>query len=227
MEMDAIHSENKPTVTDTELLRQVLRLLSRPQLEDICLHIPAGTPMGDALSARIDLWCRDENTEEESLRESILNELSKSDNFSKYFYTELRSHLDKANITDAELYKAVGLAQSQWSKNQTLADSEVGKPIWTSHTKRDTVLKMAIVLKLNLFELKNLMAYGGHAFSPGVNSRDYVIATCIRRGEYNPRKINDILEAGGLEYLDISLPETGIDYKLKQRRTDRNGNDSE
>lgn len=68
------------------------------------------------------------------------------------------------------------------------------------HPKKKTVLALAIGMRLNLDETKDLLSRAGYALSPG-NKFDLIVKYCIEIGEYNIVKINILLYEYGEETL--------------------------
>ena len=68
------------------------------------------------------------------------------------------------------------------------------------HPKKKTVLALAIGMRVNLDETKDLLSRAGYALSPG-NKFDLIVKYCIETGEYNIVKINILLYEYGEETL--------------------------
>ena len=62
------------------------------------------------------------------------------------------------------------------------------------------MLALAIGMRLNLDETKDLLSRAGYALSPG-NKFDIIVKYCIEKGEYNIVKINILLYEYGEETL--------------------------
>ena len=189
-------------VNDTELLRKIIYYLIDPQIEVLRQELPEGSPERTALEDRIARWRRDSQTmDPESFRRRILQEIRSNSRFNTSFFAELDELMQRRGIKDSDLYNAIGISQPLWSNIKNRGLKDYGKKIRNAHTKKENVLKMAIVLRADYYELYDLMCYGGFSFSPTVNPTDHVVAACIRAGIYDPYKIDNYLVEAGEEAL--------------------------
>lgn len=195
--------ENDPMLcasemSDTELLRQVLCHLSDSQVELLRQKLKEGTPEGKALRERLKRWRAEKKPmDPETLRKEIMKELRGSSKYNSSFFKELDSLMQRRGMEDAELYNAIGISQPLWSNIKKRGLQDYGKKVRNAHTKKENVLKMAIVLHADYYELYDLLCYGGFSFSPAVNAMDHVVAACIRAGIYDPGLIDQYLVDAG------------------------------
>lgn len=195
-------------VNDTEILRRILCTLSDPQIEELCLSFPPETPLGDAFRQKLKAWRRAEEKEDRDLRTMILEVLGKDSSFTTFFYKELRKFMRRQGFNPddrkarARFYNAAEIPQNTFSvmMNKGL-DASNNRTFGTAHASRENVLKMALVLKLNIFELKDLLCCAGMSFSPGTNPTDYVIAKCVRNGEFDLHRVDELLYENNLPTL--------------------------
>lgn len=192
---------NNETATDAQLLEAILSHLDTCQIESLYPHFPQGTPLGRAFRLWLDRARKADPVNKEALKEKILEELQSSSAFSTYFFQELGRFMERAGMTDSQLYNKIGMSQPLWSNMMSKGLADEGSGRRNAHTNRNNVLKMSVVLRLDYWELYNLMCYGGCAFSPARDKRDYVIACCVRAGIYNPHAIDELLDAAGQEAL--------------------------
>lgn len=193
---------------DTEILRQILCTLSDPQIEELCLSFHPDTPLGDAFRQRLTLWRKADGEKVQDLRAMILEVLGNDSSFTTFFYKELCKFMRRQGFNPddrkarARFYNAAEIPQNTFSvmMNKGL-DASNSRTFGTAHARRENVLKMALVLKLNIFELKDLLCCAGMSFSPGTNPTDYVISKCVRNGEYDLHRVDELLYENGLPTL--------------------------
>ena len=102
------------------------------------------------------------------------------ENFSEML---LRLLIEK-DLKNSEVYHRANISRKVFSKIMTNPDY---------HPKKNTVLALAIGMRLNLDETKDLLARAGYALSPG-SKFDLIVQYCIEQREYNIVKINIILD---------------------------------
>lgn len=189
-------------VTDTELLEAVVQNLSDQQIEALYQVLRPGTPLGDAFHSCVKEWHgNEENGNPEFMRQRIMQEIRTNSRFNKSFFAELDKLMQKKNMGDSALYNAIGISQPLWVNIRKKGIQDYGKKVRDAHTKRENVLKMAIVLEADYFELYNLMCYGGFSFSPSINIGDCVIASCVQAKIYDPSQIDEYLVSAGARAL--------------------------
>jgi len=99
------------------------------------------------------------------------------------FSDALLAYVDAKGMTDPEVYKRSNIDRKHFSK---IRSDKYYNP------KKTTVLALAIGLKLNLRESKDLLARAGYAFSP-CDKRDVIVKYFIERGEFDIMKVNGAL----------------------------------
>jgi O-acetyl-ADP-ribose deacetylase (regulator of RNase III) len=99
------------------------------------------------------------------------------------FSDALLAYVDAKGMTDPEVYKRSNIDRKHFSK---IRSDKYYNP------KKSTVLALAIGLKLNLRESKDLLARAGYAFSP-CDKRDLIVKYFIERGEFDIMKVNGAL----------------------------------
>ncbi len=99
------------------------------------------------------------------------------------FSDALLAYVDAKGMTDPEVYKRSNIDRKHFSK---IRSDKYYSP------KKTTVLALAIGLKLNLRESKDLLARAGYAFSP-CDKRDVIVKYFIERGEFDIMKVNGAL----------------------------------
>lgn len=109
--------------------------------------------------------------------EDIVNYLGES------FSQMLFRLIDQKNLNDPEVYKRANVSKQTFSKIRNLPDYT---------PKKSTVVALAISLKLNLDETKDLLQKAGYALSN--NSKfDVIITYFIESGMYDIFEINEVL----------------------------------
>ena len=103
------------------------------------------------------------------------------------FQDRLIRLINERDLSNADVYKAANLDRKLFSKILCNPDYHPGKR---------TVLALAISLKLNLDETRDLLARAEYALSPGSRS-DLIIQYFIENEVYDIFRINDALDAHG------------------------------
>lgn len=168
--------ERRAAVSDTALLKAVLRRLDLQQTQDLYLAFGSDSALADALRQRLREW-RDP-----------AQDLPAQDGGAPTFFGELVRFLARRGMTDAKLYNAIGMQRTLWYR---LRDNP------EAHTSKANVLKMGIVLQLDYWELYYLVSLSGYAFVPAYDGADREIASCVRAGIYAPAAIDERLYAAG------------------------------
>ena len=117
--------------------------------------------------------------------EDVLRQASES-------FTEMLLRLiDERGLTDPEVYKRANLDRKLFSKIRSNPAYQPGK---------NTVLALAIALRLNLDQTTDLLRRAGFALSPSSKS-DLIVEYFIREQSYDVHEINETLFAFGQKLL--------------------------
>ena len=107
------------------------------------------------------------------------------------FVTQLFRYIDERNMTDVEVYKGAMIDRKLFSKIRK------GNG-YTPH--KDTILALAISMKLNLDETQDLLKSAGYILTDS-SKFDLIIGYFIENEDYNLFKINEALYKYGLNGL--------------------------
>ena len=117
--------------------------------------------------------------------DQLMEELGES------FHDMLFLHIDMSGMTDVEVYKRANVDRKLFSKIRS-------NPAY--HPRKQTVLALAIALKLSLQDTVDLLARAEYALSPG-NKGDLIVKYFIERGIYDIMAINFALDEYGQSIL--------------------------
>ena len=101
-------------------------------------------------------------------------------------------YISEKGFTDSEVYKRVNIDRRLFSKLRSVKEY---------NPSRDTAIKLAIALELDLHKTESLIRKAGYAISNG-NKRDLIIKYFIENGIYNLAMLNEMLFAFGEDTLD-------------------------
>ena len=110
----------------------------------------------------------------------------------KTFHEVLFEKIAKSGMTDVEVYRRANLDRKLFSKIRT-------NPAY--HPRKETILALAVALKMDLDETKDLLSRADYALSPSRKS-DIIIRYFIERGIYDIDLINIALDDHGLNILE-------------------------
>ncbi len=108
------------------------------------------------------------------------------------FHEALFEKIRESGMTDVEVYRRANMDRKLFSKIRN-------NPAY--HPRKDTVLALAIALKLELSEAEEFLARAEYAFSPGSKS-DVIIRYFIERRIFDIHTINIALYEYGLPVLE-------------------------
>lgn len=134
--------------------------------EIVYLEIPKGTDL--TKNQTVDL-------------QMLLDEVGDS------FHEKLFELIDNRGMTDVEVYKKAGIDRRLFSKIRS-------NPAY--HPGKNTVLALAVALKLNINETKDLLARAEYALSPS-NKGDLIVKYFIEQQVYDLMALNFALEEYG------------------------------
>ena len=100
--------------------------------------------------------------------------------------------IDEKGFSDTEVYKRVSIDRRLFSKLRLVKEY---------NPSRDTAIKLAIALELDLLETESLIKKAGYAIGNS-NKRDLIIKYFIENGIYNLTMLNEMLFAFGEDTLD-------------------------
>ena len=106
--------------------------------------------------------------------EELVNEVGET------FHEMLFLKIDLSGMTDVEVYKRANMDRKLFSKIRS-------NPAY--HPRKQTVLALAIALKLDLEETIDLLSRAEYALSPG-NKGDLIVKYFIEQGIYDIQTIN-------------------------------------
>lgn len=109
------------------------------------------------------------------------------DEVGESFHEMLFLRIDMSGMTDVEVYKRAGIDRKLFSKIRS-------NPAY--HPRKQTVLALAIALKLNIDDTVDFLARAEYALSPG-NKGDLIVRFFIERGLYDIDTINYTLHEYG------------------------------
>lgn len=113
-------------------------------------------------------------------------------NLDKTFMELVFTFADEKGLTDAEIQRRAGIDRRTFSKLRCGT---------TKNPSKATALSLAIALRLNLDETKDLLSRAGYALAP-CSKQDVIVQYFIERGAYNIDELNIILYNHGVPVLN-------------------------
>ncbi len=182
---------DKEKESTRRLLIEVLKRLDEEQIAAIIQDLGWEEPDGRALRAvvqEMDQTRQKPGTTFGEVMDMLKEEIRFRSGSEKKFFEQLTFFIDRAQKTDSQVYNAIGMNRSLWYR---LRDNKHAK------TAKENVLKMAIVLHLDYWEMYYLVNLAGHSLMPKTDVMDRVVSRCVRHGIYDPIKIDELLEEVG------------------------------
>lgn len=99
------------------------------------------------------------------------------------FQEKLLKIIDERGLKDPEVYKDANISKQVFSKIRSKA---------SYHPKKNTVLALAVALKLSLIETDDLLSYAGYTLARN-DKTDIIVSYFIEKGIYKVMEINDVL----------------------------------
>ncbi len=180
------------TITDRQLLTEVLTRLGDRQISALVEDLGRESPAGRKLLKILEEIPGEREAGAQELKEMLKRELELSQGSGKGFFEALISFVDRAQKKDSEVYNAAGMNRSLWYR---LRDHR------TARTSKQNVLKMALILKLDYWELYYLVNLAGYSLLPSEDSTDKIVAFCVRHGLYDTARVDELLVEAGEEPL--------------------------
>lgn len=107
------------------------------------------------------------------------------------FHGRLLELIRRSGLRDAEIYGRAGMDRRLYWK---ICDDRTRLP------RKNTILLLALALRLSLEETVDLLRLSGRALSPASRS-DLIVEYCLRHGIYDLRDVNTLLGEAGQEPL--------------------------
>lgn len=108
------------------------------------------------------------------------------------FGERLAYYIFEKKLEPVDVYSAVFMDRKHFSK---LLSDKIKQP------KRETVLALAIGLKLSVLETRDFLSHAGYSFTPDHNLTDVIVAAFVEQNVYDVFRINEILSENDLPQL--------------------------
>ncbi len=174
-----------------QLLIEVLKRLDDAQIAAIIEDLGWEEPYGKALRnivQELDEKDRKKAMSPDELMDMLKEEINLRSGSDKKFFEQLTFFVDRAKKTDSQVYNAIGMNRSLWYRLRDNKNAKTGK---------ENILKMAVVLHLDYWEMYYLVNLAGHSLMPKTDGTDRVVSRCIRHGIYDTLQIDELLAAIG------------------------------
>jgi hypothetical protein len=122
------------------------------------------------------------------LRKELKQELEEKNGQQHEFYQELTRFIDRMELTDSQVYNDIGMSRSLWYH---IRDNKNAK------TKKKNVLRMAVVLHVDYWEMYYLVNLAGYSLLPAEDVTDKIVISCIKNKIYDKMQIDDLLIENG------------------------------
>ena len=164
-----------------ELWKSLAEYIAENYIEDTS-SAPDYAPDGNAVKDAGAVFSKKESFTLDQLMEEV----------GESFHDMLFLRIDMSGMTDVEVYKRANIDRKLFSKIRS-------NPGY--HPRKQTVLALAIALKLSIDDTVDLLARAEYALSPG-NKGDLIVKYFIERGVYDIMTINFALDEYGQQILE-------------------------
>ena len=193
LDLEGMRKTMEKKITERQLLIEVLSRLDERQILGLAEEMGRENPFGEALLQLLEEeadrfpWTQ-KTLGTEELKKLLKQELEVTQGYRQEFYKELIYFVDRAQKTDAQVYNEIGMNRTLWYR---LRDNK------NARTNKRNVLKMAVILHLDYWEMYYLVNLAGYSLLPKDDLTDRTAAFCILHGIYEKEKIDELLiEAG-------------------------------
>lgn len=97
------------------------------------------------------------------------------------FSQRLVYYITQKGLDSATVYNAAFMDRKHFSK---ILSDKIKTP------KRETILALAVGMKLNVVETRDLLSHAGYSFTPDINLTDVIVAAFIEKNVYDLTRIN-------------------------------------
>ena len=183
-------------VSESDVLKEIIIKIKDEELDALYHLMPRDTALGAVFDQCVQKWRKEKVGTTKTILQEVHEEIKKNtQKIYTSFYNELMKLLENKGIDEKEfktmLYRESGIKPGSWAniekKGTVLAVNR------DAHTSKENILKMLILLKADIYEIKNLLSYGNYSFDPEKNCLDCVIAKCVAAKNYDTEEIDNIL----------------------------------